>query len=70
MVKESLGDNFESIFNHIEALIAGDNGASPEEIYGELTIAGLEMGFLYELGNKFDTLIPIINENFKYDENT
>lgn len=70
LAKESLGDNYELIFNHIEALIAGENGATLEEIYGELTIAGLEMGFLHELGNKFETLTPIINENYDYDQET
>ncbi|MDO7252519.1 DNA methyltransferase [Helicobacter cappadocius] len=70
LAKESLGDDYDLIFNHIEALIAKENGATLEEIYGELTITGLEMGFLHELGNKFETLTPIINENYDYDKET
>lgn len=68
-VKEFLGDAFDLILNHIEAIIARDDGASLEEIYDELVITGLELGFLHELGTKFESLIPVINENFDYDEN-
>ncbi len=67
--KEDLGgDTFDLVLNHIEALIARDDGASLEDIYAELTIKGLELGFLHELGRMFADLTPVINENFDYDE--
>lgn len=68
-VKDDLGgDTFQLVLNNIEALIARDNGANLEEIYAELTIKGLELGFLHELGKMFEDLTPIINHNFDYDK--
>ncbi|WP_095269857.1 DNA methyltransferase [Helicobacter sp. 13S00477-4] len=67
-IKESLGDDFDLICNHIEAVIAKNDGATLEEIYAELTTTGLEMGFLHELSQEYETLIPYINENFDRDE--
>lgn len=70
-VKEDLGDDtFDLVLNNIEALIAKENGASLEEIYAELTIRGLELGFLHELSKNYEDLTPIINQNFEMDEKT
>ncbi|RAX54051.1 hypothetical protein CCY99_05050 [Helicobacter sp. 16-1353] len=66
--QEQFGDILGLVMNNIEAIIAKDNGASLEEIYGELTIKGLELGFLHELGKMFENLTPIINQHFDYDE--
>lgn len=68
-VKENLGgDTYALMLNNIEALIARDDGATLEEIYGELTIKGLELGFLHEIGKNWQDLTPIINQNFDFDE--
>lgn len=70
-IKEDLlGDTFDLVLNHIEALIAKDDGASLEEIYAELTIKGLELGFLPELSRNYEDLTALINGNFDFDEKT
>lgn len=41
-----------------------------EEIHADLTIKGLELGFLHELSRDYEDLTPIINANFDFDEKT
>lgn len=69
LMKANFGDDLLSfILNHAEALIVRDDGASLEEIYSEITIKGLELGFLHELGKKYADLTPLINQHFDLDE--
>ncbi len=69
LAKESLGDDIAAlVLNHIEALIARDDGASLEEIHAEITIKGLELGFLHELSKNYVDLTPLISSNFDLDE--
>nr|WP_283249659.1 DNA methyltransferase [Helicobacter turcicus] len=69
LAKESLGGDITAlVLNHAEALIARDDGATMEEIHAEITIKGLELGFLHELGEDYTDLRPLINSNFDLDE--
>lgn len=69
LAKESLGDDITSlVLNHAEALIARDDGATLEEIHAEITIKGLELGFLHSLSKDYADLTPLINTNFDLDE--
>ena len=70
-IKEDIGDDVIAyVLNHAEALIARDNGATIEEIHGSITIKGIELGFLHELGKHCTDLTPLINANFDLDEKT
>lgn len=69
LAKEHLGDDITAlVLNHAEALIARDDGASLEEIHAEITIKGLELGFLHQLSKDYADLTPLINANFDLDE--
>ncbi|TQR60504.1 DNA methyltransferase [Campylobacter troglodytis] len=68
LIKEKVGDTLALVLNNIEALIARDNGATLEEIYADLQIRGLELGFYHELGKMYNDLTPLINENFDLDK--
>mgnify|MGYP003376773207 FL=1 len=69
LTKENLGDDVITlVLNHAEALIARDDGATLEEIHAEITIKGLELGFLHKLGKDYADLTPLINANFDLDE--
>lgn len=69
LAKEHLGDDITAlVLNHAEALIARDDGATLEEIHAEITIKGLELGFLHQLGKDYEDLTPLINANFDIDE--
>ncbi|WP_276891386.1 DNA methyltransferase [Helicobacter japonicus] len=69
LAKEHLGDDITAlVLNHAEALIARDDGATLEEIHAEITIKGLELGFLHQLGKDYEDLTPLINANFDLDE--
>lgn len=67
LIKEKIGDTLGLVLNNIEALIARDDGATLEEIYADLQIRGLELGFYHELGKMCDDLTPLINQNFDFD---
>ena len=68
LAKEHLGDDITAlVLNHAEALIARDDGATLEEICGEITIKGLELGFLHRLSKDYADLTPLINANFDLD---
>ncbi len=68
LIKEKVGDTLGLVLNNIEALIARDDGATLEEIYADLQIRGLELGFYHELGKMYNDLTPLINENFDFDK--
>ncbi|MGI0440033.1 DNA methyltransferase [Helicobacter himalayensis] len=69
LAKESLGDDITAlVLNHAEALIARDDGATLEEIHAEITIKGLELGFLHSLSKDYADLTPLITANFDLDE--
>jgi len=69
LAKEHLGDDIIAlVLNHAEALIARDDGATLEEIHAEITIKGLELGFLHELSKEYADLTPLINTHFDLDE--
>ncbi|MGI0406763.1 DNA methyltransferase [Helicobacter himalayensis] len=68
LAKESLGDDITAlVLNHAEALIARDDGATLEEIHAEITIKGLELGFLHSLSKDYADLTPLITANFDLD---
>lgn len=67
LIKEKIGDTLGLVLNNIEALIARDDGATLEEIYADLQIRGLELGFYHELGNVCNDLTPLINQHFDLD---
>ncbi|MCX2751139.1 hypothetical protein OQH60_03410 [Campylobacter sp. MIT 21-1685] len=67
LAKEHLGDDITALaLNHVEALIARDDGATLEEIHAEITIKGLGLGFLHKLD--YADLTLLINANFDLDE--
>ncbi|WP_066387046.1 DNA methyltransferase [Helicobacter himalayensis] len=68
LAKEHLGDDITAlVLNHAEALIARDDGATLEEIHAEITIKGLELGFLHSLSKDYADLTPLITANFDLD---
>lgn len=67
LIKEKIGDTLGLVLNNIEALIARDDGATLEEIYADLQIRGLELGFYHELGKMYKDLTPLINQHFDLD---
>ena len=58
------------VFNNIEAIIADKHGATVEEIYEELVIQGLELGFLDVLSKEYTDLTPLLNEHFDLNTET
>ena len=69
LIKEDFGDDIANlVINNIEALIVKNQGATLEEIYAELQIKGLELGFLHELAKNFENLTSIINSNFDLED--
>jgi DNA modification methylase len=60
----------DAIFNNIEAIIAKKNGATLEEIYNELVINGLELGYLDVLSAEYSDLTPLLTENFDFNKET
>ena len=71
LLKHDLGgDIVGAINNNIEALIAKEHGATLEEIYNELIINGLELGFLDVLSKEYPDLTPLLREHFDYDNET
>ena len=58
------------IINNIEALIAKEHGATLEEIYNELIVRSLELGFLDILSKEHSDLTPLLNDYFDYHSDT
>ncbi|MGE0082834.1 MAG: DNA methyltransferase [Desulfococcaceae bacterium] len=61
-------DVYDLIIETIESVIAGNNGASLEDINNELIIKGLEYGFLDILSREYRDLTPLLIDQFNYDE--
>ncbi len=58
------------VLNHIESIIAEYNGATMEQICADLVVYGLENGYYHLLADKYEDVIPILNNNFECDEQT
>lgn len=66
--REVLGDlSYDMVLNDIEATIVKYNGATIEEIYGDLTKRGLENGYLHLLAKMGDNFLIFVNQNFEYN---
>lgn len=66
--REVLGDlSYDMVLNDIEATIVKYNGATIEEIYGDLTKRGLENGYLHLLAKMSDNFLIFVNQNFEYN---
>lgn len=66
--REVLGDlSYDMVLNDIEATIVKYNGATIEEIYGDLTKRGLENGYLHLLAKMADNFLIFVNQNFEYN---
>ncbi len=71
LLKSELGGNVTGvIMNHIEALIAKEHGATLEEIYDQLIVYSLDLGFLDILSKEHSDLTPLIREHFDFDNET
>lgn len=56
------------VMQTIEGVIARRMGATIEEIYNELIVRGMELGFLHDLSKKYQDLTPFLNEHFAFNE--
>ena len=71
IMKVDLGADITSIvMETIEGIIAQNDGATLEEINDELIIKGLELGFLDILSKEYQDILPLLNGEFDFDENT
>lgn len=71
IMKMDLGADITSvIIETIEGVIAQNHGATLEEINDELTIKGLELGFLDLLAKEYKDITRMLNQNFDFDETT
>jgi DNA modification methylase len=58
----------EIVMQTIEGVIARRMGATIEEIYNELIVRGMELGFLHDLSKHYQDLTPFLNEHFAFNE--
>ncbi|MCL2039461.1 MAG: type I restriction enzyme HsdR N-terminal domain-containing protein [Bacteroidetes bacterium] len=71
LIKANLGmTTLELLMQTIEGIIAKNNGATLEQIYDEVIIKGVELGFLHKLKKDYDDLTPLLRDNFDYDTNS
>lgn len=56
------------VLQTIEAVIAKNQGATLEEIYNELIVRGMELGFLHELSKEQHSIPSLLKENFAFNE--
>lgn len=71
LAKYNLGVNVTKIIAQtVEGLIAREHGATIDQINSEMTLMGLEMGFLDVLSKHYQDLTPFLQENFDYDADT
>lgn len=71
IMKLDLGDDAtDLILETAEGVIAGNDGATIEEINSELIIKGIELGFLDLLTKKYDDLSPLLEAYFDLDDET
>ena len=67
-IKEDLGDDVVAfVLNHIEAIIVRDEGATLDDIHGEITTKGMELGFLHDLSKEYADLTSLLNQYFELD---
>src|SRR6185437_6116427 len=62
------GDVANLVLQTIEALIAKNQGATLEEIYAELMVRGMELGFLHELSKESQNIPAMLKEHFDFNE--
>lgn len=68
MLKFDLGKNIANIIiETVEQVIAKNQGATVDEIYQELILKGLEIGFLDALSKQYQDLTPFLNAHFVFD---
>ncbi len=71
IMKVDLGeDATDLILETAEGIIAENDGATIEEINGDLIIKGIELGFLDLLTKKYDDLSPLLDAYFDLDDET
>lgn len=71
VLKANLGmDIGEIVLQTVEGIIAKFDGATLEQIYDELIIKGLELGFLDLLKKEYKDLTPLLRNWFDYDTAT
>lgn len=71
IMKLDLGDDAtDLILETAEGIIAGNDGATIDEINSELIIKGIELGFLDLLSKKYDDLSPLLEAYFDLDDET
>src|SRR6185437_8072912 len=58
------------VMQSIEGVVAKKQGATLEEIYNELIVRGMELGFLHDLGKKYQDITPLLNEHFDFNDKT
>ena len=69
LMKVELGyETTQIIMQTIEAVIARRQGATLEEIYNELIVRGLELGFLDQLSKEQHKIDELLREHFDYDQ--
>jgi DNA modification methylase len=69
LMKVQLGGEISHlIMQTIEAVIAMKQGATLEEIYNELIVRGMELGFLHELSKEHQNIPSLLKDNFDYNE--
>ena len=69
VLKADLGvETAQLVMQTIEAIIARNQGATLEEIYNELIVRGMEMGFLHELSKESQNIPELLRENFDFNE--
>ena len=66
-----LGTDFKVLLlNHIESIIAKHQGATIEELYGDLITVGIEFGYLDWLHRNEETLLDVINQGYEFNSET
>lgn len=68
MKMELGGEIADIVLQTVEAVIARSQGATLEEIYNEIIVRGMELGFLHDLGKKYQDLTPLLTEHFDYNQ--
>lgn len=68
LIKLQLGyETAQLVMQFIEAIIAKNQGATLEEIYNELIVRGMELGFLYNLAKEQTNVAALLHEHFDFN---
>lgn len=71
LLRANLGmDLADALIQTMEGVVAKNDGATLEEIYSELIIKGMEMGFTDLLAEKYSDMSPFLDKCFDYDPKT